>query len=434
MSDVSNDIDVVMDVQENNFFIGASPLILGNVAYVQVGLETLYQTLHLYWKVDQNVTYLHSTKPVMVTLASTAVDSYPMDSTLDVMLPLGYVGQEYFILPAHIPGDVTLKSIIKIQSFYDWTQITLNTNISILLKSPGDTYETPTDSHSFHYICGNTSFYVYQIISGLHGDVCVTSLLPSSLWRYSYDFARSSDAYNVYVYIVVKATVTSGRATNDTIQWTCQSIAGTKFSGCFTLFPTDTNYLHLQLLSKTDTFGAYLVGYDNTSLFCHPLGIADIMEPINTKPFLHALFLQRLKEKQKSTCESMRSEKSTLETSNLTTILSVANDSSISTLSTTDSNSVLVNSASVAITTPQSVTWPKTSPGSTGLREAIISFLKVDHSELSSHKRNLISAPDPRTSAHICGFSGILLVLSVVLFIIYPDLVSIVRIVITFIK
>ncbi|XP_055865611.1 uncharacterized protein LOC129922702 [Biomphalaria glabrata] len=363
-----------------------------------------------------------------------------MDSTLDVMLPLGYVGQEYFILPAHIPGDVTLKSIIKIQSFYDWTQITLNTNISFLLKFSGDTYETPIDSHSFHYICGNTSFYVYQIISGLHGDVCVTSLLPSSLWRYSYDLARSSDAYNVYVYIVVKATVTSGRVTNDTIQWTCQSIAGTAFSGCYTVFPTDTNYLHLQLLSKTDPFGAYLVGYDNTSLFCHPLGIADIMEPINTKPFQHALYLQRLKEKHKSTCESMTSEKPTL-----TTILSIANDSSISSFSTTDSNRVLETtegfthaqsdtSASVAITTPQSVTWPKTSPGSTGLREAIISFLKVDHSELSSHKRNLISAPDPRTSAQICGFSGILLVLSVVLLIIFPDLVSIVRFCIIFIK
>ncbi|XP_055865613.1 uncharacterized protein LOC129922704 [Biomphalaria glabrata] len=292
-----------------------------------------------------------------------------------------------------------------------------------------------------HHLCQlgtAVNFYleenVFQASTGLHGDLCVTSLLPSSLWRYSYDFARSSDAYKVYVYIVVKATVTSGRATNDTIQWTCQSIAGTAFSGCFTLFPTDTNYLHLQLLNETDPFGAYLVGYDNTSLFCHPLGIADIMEHINTKPFLHALFLQRLKEKQKSTCESMTSEKPTLETSNLTTILSVANDSSISTLSTTDSNSVLVKSASVAITTPQSATWPNTSPGSTGLREAIISFLKVDHSELSSHKRNLISAPDPRTSSQICGFIGILLVLSVVLFIIYPDLVSIVRIVITFIK
>ncbi|KAK6963753.1 hypothetical protein BgiMline_030918, partial [Biomphalaria glabrata] len=58
----------------------------------------------------------------------------------------------------------------------------------------------------------------------------------------------------------------------------------TAFSGCFTLFPTDTNYLHLQLLNETDPFGAYLVGYDSTSLFCHPVGIADIMEPINTKP------------------------------------------------------------------------------------------------------------------------------------------------------
>ncbi|KAI8775523.1 hypothetical protein BgiBS90_023999, partial [Biomphalaria glabrata] len=261
-----------------------------------------------------------------------------------------------------------------------------------------------------------TNNFVHHL--GLHGDVCVTSLLPSSLWRYSYDFVRSSDAYNVYVYIVVKATVTSGRVTNDTIQWTCQSIAGTAFLGCYTLFPTDTNYLHLQLLSKTDPFGAYLVGYDNTSLFCHPLGIADIMEPINTKPFQYALYLQRLKEKHKSTCESMTSEKPTL-----TTILSIANDSSIFSFSTTDSNRVLETtegfthaqsdtSASVAITTPQSVTWQKTSPGSTGLREAIISFLKVDHSELSSHKRNLISAPDPRTSAQICGFSGILLVLS----------------------
>ncbi|KAK6963752.1 hypothetical protein BgiMline_030917, partial [Biomphalaria glabrata] len=58
-----------------------------------------------------------------------------------------------------------------------------------------------------------------------HGDVCLTSLLPSSLWRYSYDLASFSDVYNVYVYIVVKATVTSGKVTNDTIQWTCQSIA-----------------------------------------------------------------------------------------------------------------------------------------------------------------------------------------------------------------
>ncbi|KAK6963754.1 hypothetical protein BgiMline_030919, partial [Biomphalaria glabrata] len=150
--------------------------------------------------------------------------------------------------------------------------------------------------------------------------------------------------------------------------------------------------------------------------------------------------MQRLKKKHKNTCESMTSEKPTLET-----ILSIFNVSSISTFSTSNSSNVSETtvgvrhaqsdtSAKVDITTPQSVTWLKTSAGSSKLREAIISLLKVDHLELSSHKRNLISAPDSRTSAQICGFSGILLVLSVVLLIIFSDLVSIVRLVTIFIK
>uniref|UniRef100_A0A2C9LW25 C-type lectin domain-containing protein n=1 Tax=Biomphalaria glabrata TaxID=6526 RepID=A0A2C9LW25_BIOGL len=244
-------------------------------------LESLYQTLNINLQTNLDGTYLYSTEPVILTLGGTGQIPMAADTTLDDVLPMAYIGSDYVSFPFRIPDSETH---VKLLAFNNWTLITaLCSNRTILLDYVGDTYSFLLDTAC--YIRGNRSLYVYQILSKptySHQELCVTSLLASSHWRYEYNFAKVSDIYTVNIYIIAGVNSSSDIMTNDmSVQWTCQNITGTNLLGCDTTLLSHVTYLHIQLANTQSRFGAYVIGHESTSSFCHPMGIKDAAQPSN---------------------------------------------------------------------------------------------------------------------------------------------------------
>ncbi|KAK0069360.1 C-type mannose receptor 2, partial [Biomphalaria pfeifferi] len=436
MSTYTNKVNVEFRVQGHSKFVffGDTQMTLSNVENISVLLEALYQTLHINLQSNLYGTYLYSAYPVMVTMGT--VGDKTMDSSLDVSLPLDYIGQEYFIFTTSNVEIFSTKNRIKCQAVYDWTLINITApNTSFLLKSVGDTYETNETNDQFYYINGNTSFYVYVIISrhsDSHQELCVTTLLPPSVWRDEYSFARVSNFYTVYMYIIAEIRFSSDILTNDTsVQWTCQHINESVYLGCTTKLPTSVTYLQIQVTNKTK-FGAYLLAHDNKAICCHTLGISDIVSP-NIEHFQHDKYLRRIRSHHEKSCGE---EQSTTESTSQVSIefsSQVTSEHFPSLLGTTIDSTYAPSDMSATTDVPTTTdVW---TTHSTGIVTQMIQddtkhvelFPAVDYHKLSSYQRNLISAPDERTSAFVIGMAGVIFLSAVMTLILLPDLVNIIR-------
>ncbi|KAK0069353.1 hypothetical protein Bpfe_001535, partial [Biomphalaria pfeifferi] len=416
MSSNSNNISLFFhsETRPLSVWIGNMTISLSIVDNMTAVLESLYQTLNINLQTNLEGTYLYSTEPVILTLGSTGI---PMaaDTTLDDVLPMAYIGSDYISFSFRIPDSETH---VKLQAVNNWTLITaLCSNRTILLEYVGDTYSFLLDTAC--YIQGNRSFYVYQILSKptySHQELCVTSLLASSHWRYEYNFAKVSDIYTVNIYIIAEVNSSSDIVTNDmSVQWTCQNITvphiGTNLLGCDTTLLSHVTYLHIQLANTQRRFGAYVIGYESTSSFCHPMGIKDAAQPSNLEVFQHKSYLQSIRNErptlcpeerdttsdssfQSTTTEMIYSSQSLNMTSEITTIADTTTQEKTTLTTQTQSNTshdvstkrILGNSATTPISSKAEI-------------DAIVSYLTVNQLELSSYKRSLICAPDSRRSA-----------------------------------
>ncbi|KAH9504527.1 hypothetical protein Btru_063056 [Bulinus truncatus] len=438
--------------------LGDAPVSFSQVGNITTSLDSLYQSLNINMNTDLDGTYLYSTQNVKVLLGTSATTLGPVsfDSSLDELLPLTHISHEYFIFST----TQERKTVVRCQAVYGWTLITWETQ-EILLEDVGATYEILLEPVKYFRLFANDSLYVYEIYqrdTGNHQDVCVTTLLPSSLWRDEYQFVQVSDKFTATVCIIVDANMARDIVTNDiNVTWNCQNITGTLYSGCYTVLPNTVTYLHLQLTNRQRPFGAYVVGSSQGSTFCHPLGVSDWIWNISFMPFQHELYLRYLQDKQVVHCDDALTTYSTDDTSELTSDAvtesavvvnwKISTEESQSTYSSdgpseptsstdrsniTDSvtatATVTATSDNIHVTNPEVVT---TTQSSEAQRLAIVTFLSVEHSSLSSHRRTRISAPDARTSARVFGGAGIIIVCLVIIVFIGPDLTYIVQFVLS---
>ncbi|KAH9504532.1 hypothetical protein Btru_063090, partial [Bulinus truncatus] len=286
---LTTEVTLVLNAQETERVIslGSNPVSLSNVDSITTSLDSLYQSLKINMKTNLDGTYLYSTQPVQVLLATSAKISgqISFDSSLDELLPLTHISHEYFIFST----TQERKTVVRCQAVYGWTLITwvchvtliTRENEDILIREVGATYELVLESNIFSHVYGNTSFYAYQIHSGNRQDVCVTTLLPSSLWRDEYQFVQVSDSFTATVYIIVDVNMTNDiNASGINLAWRCQNITGANYAGCLAVLPKNVTYLYLQLTNRQRRFGAYVIGSNQVSTFCHPLGTGD-METYN---------------------------------------------------------------------------------------------------------------------------------------------------------
>ncbi|XP_055865617.1 uncharacterized protein LOC129922708 [Biomphalaria glabrata] len=452
MSTGINNITVILNVQEQSSLVslGTSPIMFGSVDTITASLESLHQSLNINQRSNLNGTYLYATTPALVTLGTlgSRTDQMDIDSTLDIILPLASIGEDYFLFPTDIDPAST-ETIIQCQAVFDWTYVIIPIvePISFLLPSTGDIHQQSLNNRHFYRIYGNASFYVYQIstrLSGGHLDTCMTSLLPSSLWRDEYDIAKVPDAYAVNIYIIAEATLPLDLVTNDTsLEWTCQSIPGSNYSGCSTRLPSEVTYLHLQLKDKKVMFGAYLLGQGDTSVFCHSVGVSDIAISSNDLNFPHEIYLQRLRNRHKDSCDNTLTTEQTVTSTEVTNQDTSHHNSSISQDVTTivpesftevTADPTSSSSSSSVTTSPAKNTLATSTPDIHEKTEAIVSFLKEDYQGLSSYKRARISVPDTRISSQVIGATGIAFLTCALVLLSYSDIISLIRFIILLIK
>ncbi|KAI8775524.1 macrophage mannose receptor 1 isoform X2 [Biomphalaria glabrata] len=447
MSSNSNNISLFFhsETRPLSVWIGNMTISLSIVDNMTAVLESLYQTLSINLQTNLDGTYLYSTEPVILTLGATGI---PMaaDTTLDDVLPMAYIGSDYVSFPFRIPDSETQ---VQLQAVNNWTLITaLCSNRTILLEYVGDTYSFLLDTAC--YIRGNRSLYVYQILSKptySQQELCVTSLLASSHWRYEYTFAKVSDIYTVNIYIIAEVNSSSDIVTNDmSVQWTCQNITGTNLLGCDTTLLSHVTYLHIQLANTQRRFGAYVIGYASTSSFCHPMGIKDAAQTSNLELFQHKSYLQSIRNGRPTSCQEERdttsdsSSQSTItemiystQSLNMTPEITTIADTTTQekTTLTTQTQSNTSHDVSTKRTLGNSTTTPISSKAEI---DAIVSYLTVNQLELSSYKRSLICAPDSRRSAQVCGGTGIIILSSVLFMLVISDLAKVVKYFIAFLR
>ncbi|KAH9504525.1 hypothetical protein Btru_063047 [Bulinus truncatus] len=294
----STEVTLLFEVENLSrvVFLGDKPVEISQVDNITTSLDSQYESFQMKMKEKLNGSYLYSTLPVKVLLTTTTNES---DSTLDELLPLSYIGKEYFIFAPHLPYLKHQRTVVKFQSLYDWTHIKSISyeNKSIFIQNATTSHEMSLESGELNKLVGNESFIAYLFFSGFsgkHQHVCVTTLLPSSLWRDEYQFFKADDKFTLTVYVIVDVNMTRDIEVNgDKEQWQCDIITGTSYSGCNKTLPKSITHLRLQLANRQGPFGAYVVGSTKRSTFCNPLGIRD---DVNTS-FDHDVYRMLLQDK-----------------------------------------------------------------------------------------------------------------------------------------
>ncbi|KAK6963738.1 Lectin BRA-3 [Biomphalaria glabrata] len=442
-SSAKNEIQLIFQGQNTSeiLLVGNSPVNFCLFDKLNKSLDALYQSVLVKTSSNLDGAYLYSTQPFIVHLSTpeqVSLNQMTLDSTLDELLPLQYIGREYFIIQTE---NFQTVSSIKCLAAYNWTSITIVSSVvkSVVLHSIGVTYETALNTSLVSsYVYGNVSFYVYQTFSTLKGsqqDVCVTSLLPSSLWRYEYDFARVSNVHTIYMYIILETSLTSDIVTSYwRVNWKCQNISGTQYSGCSSLLPSNITYLHIQLKNKQKTFGSYVLAQSSTASLCHPMGIAEINLSLTTQPlFQHQVYLQHLQAQKNSVCIK---ESSTL-TSDITTWFTSAptvntSTEKATTYSTSDATlagvtgdpintSTKVLSECLCISSTAAATTHRTVEEGIEAANKIVTELKMNPKNVSSYRRTLTSALDQRRSSEAFGAAGVIIIAVVIAVFVISD-------------
>ncbi|KAH9504534.1 hypothetical protein Btru_063099 [Bulinus truncatus] len=457
LSNRAADVTLVFNFQDTLRVVSLGPISLNKVDSITTSLDSLYQSFNINMKTNLDGTYLYSTQPVQVLIATTTNNSSQKsyDTSLDELLPLTHISHEYFICST----TQERKTVVRCQAVYGWTLITWirgNRTTGALLRSVGDTYDIHLENNTFDYISSNSSFTVHQIHSAVSDnstDVCVTTLLPSSLWRDEYQFVQVSDNFTATVYIIVDVNMTRDIDTGDiNVTWRCQNITGTSYSGCYTVLPNAVTYLHLQLTNRQRPFGAYVVGSSQGSTFCHPLGVADLKDNGSVNiPFNHDDYLQYLMSQRESKCGSgsgstqaggtggsisvgipMTTSGSSVSPKNVTithstTARSTTSRSTAYVMTTRGADTTTPTSDDVTNTSSAPTSQITSTPSSREQSDAIVAFLKVEHQSLSSFKRTLTSAPDPRVSSQTCGYVGVVIVSLVFILLALSDVINVIQ-------
>ncbi|KAH9504529.1 hypothetical protein Btru_063080 [Bulinus truncatus] len=459
LSNLTMEVTLVFNGQETGRVIslGSSPISLSNVDTIRTSLDSLYQSLNINMRTKLDGTYLYSTQPVQVLLATSAKTSgqVSFDSSLDELLPLTHISHEYFIFST----TQERKTVVRCQAVYGWTMITWVCHVTLITWVCHVTLITWVMSCDSDYL-GMSCDSDY---TGNHQDVCVTTLLPSSLWRDEYQFVQVFDNFTATVYIIVDVNMTNDiDASGTNLAWRCQNITGANYAGCLAIIPKNVTYLYLQLTNRQRRFGAYVIGSNQVSTFCHPLGTGDMIYNGSDNIFHHEDYLQYLLSKRRSTeCDdeltTYQTEGTTGDTSeiNWTTTSDVTlspQDSTNAHETTTDFSSTASSNASHAtndmtvtsqwadtappgddVTDTSSQSTSRTTPSVKEQSEAIVAYLKVNYQSLSSYRRTLTSAPDPRVSSQTFGCVGVVIVSVVFVLLTLGDVINIVQLVMSII-
>uniref|UniRef100_A0A2C9KX57 C-type lectin domain-containing protein n=1 Tax=Biomphalaria glabrata TaxID=6526 RepID=A0A2C9KX57_BIOGL len=112
-----------------------------------------------------------SENPALNGLNQVSLNQMTLDSTLDELLPLQYIGREYFIIQTE---NLQTMSSIKCLAAYNWTSITIVSSVvkSVVLNSIGVTYETALNTSLVSYVYGNKTFGSYVLAQSSTASLC----------------------------------------------------------------------------------------------------------------------------------------------------------------------------------------------------------------------------------------------------------------------
>ncbi|KAH9504520.1 hypothetical protein Btru_063025 [Bulinus truncatus] len=357
---------------------------------------SLGEVVNLNLRANLDGAYVYTTQPTSVYLGSVGKETGGIfyDSTFDEVLPLKFIGSEYFTFPASAPN---------------------------------------------------------------FANTCLTTLLPSTAWRNRYDMMVPPSNYVTQLCIIVETNLTQYiHSSQISVSLVCQRIEGTIFSGCTQILPTNITDLHIQLTDQQKSFGAYMVSVAQSSAFCHPVGVAGNVILGHFTTFQHQEYLQYLlKPQQPDACVDDVTTYGPSPTHELTTELDLTSEATSDT-TTSDTTTDLptevttyttlsVDDISTDVTTP--TVHPSTSVDATDTtlsvsvstvtedikvisKEKIASIkrtLYVDPHNISAFRRTKLSAQDRRFSSSIIGGSGIALLIVPFVIVILSDLTYFLR-------
>ncbi|KAH9518786.1 hypothetical protein Btru_006267 [Bulinus truncatus] len=192
LSNLTTEVTLVFNAQETERVIslGSNPVSLSNVDTISTSLDSLYQSLNINMKTNLDGTYLYSTQPVQVLLATTAnggKEKILRNNTCEfqkepfravfmaretMRLPKSRLGRG----PGKLCGCLSL-ALVSGSVWLDSAYMGMSCDSDYMgMSCDSDYMGMSCDSDYVGMSCDSDHM-------GNHQDVCVTTLLPSSLWR-----------------------------------------------------------------------------------------------------------------------------------------------------------------------------------------------------------------------------------------------------------
>uniref|UniRef100_A0A2C9JKR2 IgGFc-binding protein N-terminal domain-containing protein n=1 Tax=Biomphalaria glabrata TaxID=6526 RepID=A0A2C9JKR2_BIOGL len=304
---LNDDTEVKVRFPRNStrpFTVVVNELIFQQIRSLKLTLKSL-QSVQLISDEDFSGTFVYSTKSVAVYLGNSNSHSISLDSNVDMAIPVDSLTSQYVSFPSGPPLGPSQLAKYRFLCLYDNTNITIYTNQTetIRLSKAGffSDLRLPTDGFIFFESESQQPFHVTRL-SG--SGACVTSLLPDTLWKSSYDVYVAEAGQTIHIvlptdqrpsftvngfsfdlgYCVVIQVEIHG---HDIVLIHCLSYPGASLTGCNITLSQGLH--HLGFRDAGVVFAAYVsqtVASSSTE-FCHALGS---VESITNRLPLHWSF------------------------------------------------------------------------------------------------------------------------------------------------
>ncbi|KAI8775295.1 IgGFc-binding protein, partial [Biomphalaria glabrata] len=272
---LNDDTEVKVRFPRNStrpFTVVVNELIFQQIRSLKLTLKSL-QSVQLISDEDFSGTFVYSTKSVAVYLGNSNSHSISLDSNVDMAIPVDSLTSQYVSFPSGPPLGPSQLAKYRFLCLYDNTNITIYTNQTetIRLSKAGffSDLRLPTDGFIFFESESQQPFHVTRL-SG--SGACVTSLLPDTLWKSSYDVYVAEAGQTIHIVLPTdqRPSFTVNGFSFDLGY--CVVIQGASLTGCNITLSQGLH--HLGFRNASVVFAAYVsqtVASSSTE-FCHALG------------------------------------------------------------------------------------------------------------------------------------------------------------------
>ncbi|KAK0054432.1 IgGFc-binding protein, partial [Biomphalaria pfeifferi] len=402
------------------FTVVVNELIFQQIRSLKLTLKSL-QSVQLISDEDFSGTFVYSTKSVAVYVGNSNSHSISLDSNVDMAIPVDSLTSQYVSFPSGSPLGPSQFAKYRFLCLYDNTNIKIYTNQTetIHLSKAGffSDLRLSTDGFIFFESESQQPFHVTRL-SG--SGACVTSLLPDTLWKSSYDVYLAEAGQTIHIILPTdKRQSFTINGTSFDLGY-CVVIQGASLTGC--IITLSQGFHHLGFRNSSVAFAAYVsqtVASSSTE-FCHALGS---VESITNRLPLHWSF-PALKYFDLSDDDPFRNpllpELTTSTAAQMTTSVSVASDVTKTTTRATNSGfpattiaETMSTSSIEAAALTSVVCYPLGIPMNLSkdevdsLLNSIIGQLLVHFEDTLTYRMRQNCMWDDRPSSKVIGFGGV---------------------------